>query len=96
LPKLADVLRRFLEDKFSLAATRQASTEFCAALEQKGVGVSLTPLLEIFQICDQVKFAGLNPAIEDCRHQLELARQWLTETLQPALIESVGEANPKK
>jgi len=96
LPRLADLLRRFLEEQFSLPATRQTSTEFCAALQRKGIGVPLEPLPQIFQLCDQVKFAGLLPQAETCRLQFELARSWLTETLQPALAESIGETNPKK
>jgi hypothetical protein len=96
MPALSDLLRRFLEEQFSLPATRQTSAEFCAALQQKGIGVPLEPMSQIFQLCDEVKFAGLRPDRETCRLQLQLARQWLTETLQPALTESVREANPKK
>jgi len=96
LPELADLLRRFLEQQFSLAATRQTSSEFCAALEKSSVRVPLEPLPQIFHICDQVKFAGHRPEPETCRTQFRLAHQWLAETLQPALTESVGEGIRKK
>ncbi|HEV3146505.1 MAG TPA: hypothetical protein VGZ47_21640 [Gemmataceae bacterium] len=96
LPQLADLLRRFLEEQFSLSATRQTSTEFCAALQQTGIGVPVVPLLQILDVCDQVKFAGHRPDAEMCRLQFVRARQWLAETLQPALIESVSEGNRKK
>jgi hypothetical protein len=96
LPRLADLLRHYLEAQFSLAATRQTSAEFCAALQQKDVGAPLEPLPQILHLCDEVKFARLRPTQETCLAQFRLARRWLTETLQPALTESVGEANPKK
>jgi Domain of unknown function (DUF4381) len=96
LPRLADLLRHFLEEQFSLAATRQTSAEFCTALQQKSIAASLEPLAQILQLCDQVKFAGLRPDPETCLAQFRLARMWLTETLQPALTESVSEANLKK
>src|SRR5262249_12817521 len=60
LPRLADVLRRFLEEHFQLAATRLTTGEFRVALERANVlsAHQIDSISEILARCDLVKFAG--------------------------------------
>ena len=75
--RLANVVRRFFERHLSLAATKQTTPEFLAAVRQAGT-LPAEPskrLEDLLRRCDLVKFAGLRPSPDDRRALLEDARQ---------------------
>jgi hypothetical protein len=72
----ADVVRRFLAERFRLPATRQTTAEFLEALSRES---SLPEqqrenLRAFFGLCDLVKFAGVRPTPDECRRTAEMAR----------------------
>jgi hypothetical protein len=75
--RLADVVRRFFERQLSLAATKQTTAEFMAAVRQSGTlpAESSSRLEDLLRRCDLVKFASLRPAADEGRSLLAEARQ---------------------
>lgn len=75
--RVADVVRRYFERQLSLAATKQTTAEFMAAVRQSGA-LSAEPmgrLEDLLRRCDLVKFAGLRPSADDGRLLLADAGQ---------------------
>ena len=71
------IVRRFFERHLSLAATKQTTAEFLAAVRQAGT-LPAEPskrLEDLLRRCDLVKFAGLRPSPDDGRALLQDARQ---------------------
>jgi hypothetical protein len=86
LPRLADIVRQFLEDHFQLRATRQTTAEFMAALhDRSGLNeAGVKRIAELLQRCDLVKFAGRRPPPEECESLLQSARHVISENSAPA------------
>ncbi len=82
LPLLADILRRFLEEQFHLAATRQTTAEFHANLLRSTVlsAPQVEVVAELLGRCDLVKFAGAQFDAADCLVLLRQARGLVAET----------------
>jgi hypothetical protein len=80
--QLSDVLRRYLEKRFDLPATRRTTAEFFAALATAGslANGAQTLLSDIFQRCDEAKFAGVVPGAAECQRLVTLARSFVEET----------------
>jgi hypothetical protein len=85
LPQLADVLRRFLESRLPLAATRLTTSEFVLSLRQvEGLDEkSIEKVSEILTRCDLVKFAGVAPDRAVCQTLLQNAREAIAQFGQP-------------
>lgn len=80
--RAADVLRRYVEMRFDLRATRQTTPEFLAGLSQAG---KLEPahqdmLVRFLGRCDLAKFAPVEFSPDDCTEALTLARRFVEET----------------
>jgi hypothetical protein len=80
---LSDVVRRYLEKRFQLPASRQTTPEFLQAMHQSP---QLTPaqqdlLRDFLQRCDLAKFAGVNPLPEECQATVAMARGFIEQTV---------------
>jgi hypothetical protein len=77
--RLSDVLRRYLEKRFELPATRRTTPEFFAALtEENPLAAEQQALLsDLLGICDLAKFAGVTPTAEACQRVVNLARDFV-------------------
>ena len=82
---LSELLRRYLERRFRLPATRWTTPEFSVALTQAWPqdGDRRKMLDEILQRCDVAKFAEVAPGSEECEKLVAMARQFIVETDQP-------------
>lgn len=79
---LSDVLRRYLELRFELPATKQTTTEFLQtvrALPQL-TSAQQERLRAFLERCDLAKFAPIEMAAEECQATATLARQLVEET----------------
>lgn len=81
---LSDVVRRYLELRHALPASRWTTPEFLAAMrESPQLSEKQRDLLgEFLTQCDLVKFAHATPSPEQCQQALEVARQ-LVQTALP-------------
>jgi hypothetical protein len=83
---LSDVVRAYLERRFSLPASQQTTPEFLEAMRRSP---QLTPeqqglLRDFLQRCDMAKFARAAPSPDECRAVAAMARGFVQETTPPA------------
>lgn len=79
---VADVLRRYIEDRFGLRAPEMTTEEFLAAAG-RGADVRLPRagiLSEFLRHVDLVKFATLEPSAGDVARTFEICRDFIEET----------------
>jgi hypothetical protein len=83
--RLSDVLRRYLEKRFELPATRRTTPEFFAALtEENPLAAEQQALLsDLLGRCDLAKFAGVTPTAEACQRVVNLARDFVRSCPSP-------------
>lgn len=76
--RVADILRRFVERRHAIPATKLTTSELYEALSVQGwaVGDSRS-LRELLDACDLAKFAGAAPDFEGCARLIQGAREWL-------------------
>jgi hypothetical protein len=79
--RLADLVRRYLEGRYDLAATRLTTAEFLGAMREKKILTreQLQSVGELLQRGDLAKFAGLPPSPEECITLLAAARRLIAE-----------------
>jgi len=87
---LSDVVRRYLEKRFQLTATRQTTQEFLSTLPTSvGLNPKQQDLLRLFLgRCDLAKFARADCSLADCEATRELAQQIVLETAPTAIQEN--------
>jgi DnaJ-domain-containing protein 1 len=78
----SDVVRAYLERRFSLPASHQTTAEFLDTMRRSP---QLKPaqqrlLREFLERCDMAKFARAAPPPEECRQVAEMARCIVRET----------------
>ncbi|MFL5340097.1 MAG: hypothetical protein ACJ8F7_08090 [Gemmataceae bacterium] len=80
--RLADLVRRYLEGRYDLAATRQTTAEFLTSLRGQNVisEEQAGRVAELLQRGDLAKFAGVIPSQDECVTLLAAARRLITET----------------
>jgi len=82
----SEVIRNYIEKRFSVGATQRTTEEFLQALLQ-GSNETLArhrPLLaEFLQRCDFIKFAGAKLAVADLETVFQSARGFVLETGEP-------------
>ena len=90
--EVADILRRYIEDRFGLRAPERTTEEFLAeAREGLPVDEERKRILsEFLEHCDLVKFASLEPGEEDVKRTFAVARDFI-EATKPS--EEVREAS---
>jgi hypothetical protein len=83
LDALADAVRRYLEDRFDIAARRRTTHELLAALQagDRLPAELLPPLQRLLERCDLAKFAGLGVTVEEGRELVRQARQLVEQTV---------------
>jgi len=80
--RISAVMRKYLEERFSLRASRQTTEEFFAEVgrgehlneQQQGL------LRDLLAHCDLVKFTGLAPSEAEISQATELARNFVRQT----------------
>jgi hypothetical protein len=94
--ELSDVVRRYIEDRFGIRAPELTTEEFLREARRLGeLGEAHRGLLSAFlEGCDRVKFAGHEPAVDESRAALELARRLVAETAAAPPGEVPGPAAP--
>jgi hypothetical protein len=90
--ELSDIVRRYLEDRFGIRAPELTTEEFLREARRLGeLGELQRGLLTDFlEGCDRVKFAAHEPAADESRAALGLARRLIEETAaapEPAVVE---------
>ncbi len=82
--QLAQVVRRYLAERFALHALQQTTPEFLEAVRQTPALAAewQERLREFFERCDLAKFARAAASPEECRRTLELARELVRQTVQ--------------
>jgi hypothetical protein len=80
--KVSDILRIYIEGRFSLRAPESTTEEFLDMLKHSDtLSVEYKNLLrEFLQHCDMVKFAGLSPSSEDIDKTFNLCERFIKET----------------
>lgn len=80
--RLSDILRHYIENRFSLCAPERTTEEFLLELRQSGVlADSHKRLLKEFLVrCDLVKFAKFLPAADETHQAVAVTREFIDET----------------
>lgn len=80
--ELSAIIRRYLEDRYTLRAPELTTEEFLSIARRSGqISSSHRELLTRFLVgCDRVKFARHEPDEAESQQSLEAARQFLRET----------------
>lgn len=84
--KLTEIIRRYIELKFGLAATEMTTEEFLRALarNQRALPYDAAKLQAFLEACDLVKYAAQQPAREDAEAVLATARNFVHATAAAA------------
>jgi hypothetical protein len=83
--RVSEVLRRFLELRFAIPATKLTTAELLAAAAQQGWAVEEADALRVvLDECDRAKFAGDAPDDDGRRRLARLAVDWLNHVGRPA------------
>ena len=84
LERVAMILRRFIEQRGAISATKLTTTELLAAAREQGWPVEQTDALRaILDECDRAKFAGDVPDDDGCRRLVALAVDWVYDVGRP-------------
>ena len=83
--ELSDIVRRYIEERFSLRAPELTTEEF---LLEAGCSPELSPphrspLSDFLERCDRVKFARYSPGVDESREALDVAARFLAESRAP-------------
>lgn len=80
--KLSDILRRYIEERFSVRAPEQTTEEFLQTIAaMASFRAADKKLLQDFLThCDLIKFARLEPTVREGRDRLQLCRRFIDET----------------
>jgi len=80
--RLSAILRHYIENRFGLRAPEQTTEEFLNAMRTAdGLTPAQKQLLKRFMIhCDQVKFAGYQPAPDEVQKMIDAATRFIAET----------------
>jgi hypothetical protein len=94
--QLSDVLRRYLAERYTLAAPQQTTDELLQAASQvDGLTTEMPLLQEIFVRCDRVKFAGARAWHDDWARTAGQIREFVLRTSRhPPGNDSPGRAKP--
>jgi hypothetical protein len=83
--RVSDVLRRFIELRFGIPATKLTTSELLAAAAQEGWPVEKADALRVvLDECDRAKFACDAPDDDGHRRLARLAVDWLNDVGRPA------------
>ncbi len=79
---LSDIIRRYMEDRFSIKAPEMTTQEFLFYLRETQLlsGDQKTALKNFLNSCDMVKFAKYDPTISEAEESFGLAQKLIEET----------------
>jgi Domain of unknown function (DUF4381) len=84
---VSDIVRRYIEQRFDVTATRRTTEEFLRDLLESSTNASLARhqglLGEFLQQCDFVKFAALALTLQNMESLRQSARAFVLATVQP-------------
>jgi Domain of unknown function (DUF4381) len=83
---VSDVVRRYIEERFSVTATHRTTEEFLHDLLESShapLARHRALLSEFLQACDLVKFAGMSLTLQDMESLHHSARAFVLETAKP-------------
>jgi hypothetical protein len=83
--QISSVVRRYLEERFTMPASRQTTEEFFEDV-RRGQHLNAEQqqiLRDLLARCDLAKFTGLPPSPEECAETVTLARAFVTQTARP-------------
>lgn len=80
--ELSDIVRRYLESRFSVRAPEMTTEEFLYSLRESGElsGARKNLLKEFLQHCDLVKFAKYGPTEQEAEESFTAAERLVRET----------------
>lgn len=92
---LSDIVRRYLENRFSLRAPEMTTEEFLCTLGESNTlsGQHKNLLKDFLRNCDLVKFARYEPGFKECEDVFNSAKR-LTEETKEEIKASFGEVVP--
>jgi hypothetical protein len=83
--QVVEIVRRFIQRRFTIPATKLTTAELLAAAAEQGWPVEESdPLRVLLDECDRVKFAGDLPDDGGRRRLVRLARDWVDHVGRPA------------
>lgn len=84
--RLTEIVRRYIEMKFGLAAPEMTTEEFLVTLsrDQRALPYDAERLRVFLEACDYVKYAALNPQRADAESVLQTARAFVNATAAAA------------
>lgn len=93
--RLSEIVRAYIERKFGLAAAEMTTEEFLTALsrDRSAVPYDAGALRSFMEACDLVKYAALEPRVEDAAAALGAARTFVEQSAAAAVARAV-EAEP--
>ena len=92
--RLSDIVRRYIEDQFSLRAPEQTTEEFLVAMSS-GPHIRRdhqTLLRDFLHRADMVKFAKFVPAAEETGGAVEAARQFIEQSVPTGVLSAEPES----
>src|SRR5262249_39059706 len=93
--RLSAVVRRYLEERFALRASRQTTQEFLQEARQRPeLGEAQQLLRDFLARCDLAKFTGLAPSPAECAEATELARELVRGTAPSGRPVGGGASSP--
>ncbi len=84
--ELSDIIRRYLEERFSIKAPEMTTEEFLDSLRNSPVlsAAQQTILKEFLYTCDMVKFAKLQSSAAEAQRSFDLVKLLVDQTCLPA------------
>lgn len=93
--QLSEILRRYLEDGFGVAALEETSEEILYDLDRHGFQAAfVTQVRALCEESDLVKFAKHEPTVEECVRSLEHVRDFVVRTIPGRMQLGVPEPGP--
>ncbi len=85
---LSSILRYYIEDRFQIQAPEQTTPEFLEAAASRGVfsEVQQEFLALFLRQCDRIKFAKLEPAVEEAKEHFKQVRLFIKETIPEDVV----------
>ncbi len=83
---LSDIVRVYLEQRFSLPASQQTTVEFLETMRRSPqlTAAQQRLLRDFLERCDMAKFARAAPPPEECQAIADMARNFVQETTPPS------------
>ena len=92
--RLADIMRRYLDNRYSIYALEMTTLQILEVMRAEALPDAAVALMrELLTLCDFVKFAQYMPSNEEGRHAVESAYRFVNDT--KLVIVEEGEATTK-